>query len=204
MRVPAPFTLGKYSKFRDSRQLWNDAKPVFPAPRGFWFSDASQTRLGETAMMPAKNDLPRRGVAAMIAVLFGAGIAQAQTGGTAMAKKFLVHIHTGPENPTKAALGFLVALTAKKQGHSVDLFLAGDGAYLIGDAALGTVEGRGTGSLGAHFKELAAAGVRFYVSGMSARARGLSEQDIAGKPAEFAPPDTLVKLAAEADVVMTY
>jgi predicted peroxiredoxin len=118
--------------------------------------------------------------------------------------KFLVHIHTGPDNPSKAALGFLVAMTALKEGHSVDLFLAGDGAALIGDAALSSVEGLGTGKLGAHYKALAEGGARFYVSGMSAKARGLSEADLIGKPAEFAMPDVLVRLAAAADVVLTY
>lgn len=118
--------------------------------------------------------------------------------------KFLVHIHTGPENPTKAALGFLVALAALKEGHGVDLFLAGDGASLIGDAALSSVEGKGTGNLGAHFNALKDGGARFYISGMSAKARGLGEADLAGKPAEFAMPDVLVRLAAAADVVLTY
>lgn len=118
--------------------------------------------------------------------------------------KFLVHIHTGPENATKAALGFLVALSALKAHHTVDLFLAGDGASLIGDAAHASVEGKGTGNLGVHFKGLAEGGAHFYVSGMSAKARGLTEADLAGKPAEFAMPDVLVRLAAEADVVLTY
>lgn len=118
--------------------------------------------------------------------------------------KFLVHIHTGPENPTKAALGFLVAATALKDGHEVTLFLAGEGAYLIGDQALSQIEGIGTGNLGAHFRALAEGGARFYVSGMSAKARGMSEADLEGKPAEFAMPAVLVRLAAEADVVLTY
>ena len=48
--------------------------------------------------------------------------------------KFLIHIHIGPENLTKAGLGFLVVLSALKKGHTVELFLAGDGAALIGDA----------------------------------------------------------------------
>ena len=30
---------------------------------------------------------------------------------------FLVHIVTGPEHPTRAAMGFLVAKTALDQGH---------------------------------------------------------------------------------------
>jgi uncharacterized protein len=119
--------------------------------------------------------------------------------------KFLVHIHTGPENPTKAALGFLVALSALKEGHTVDLFLAGDGASLIGDTAHSSVEGKGTGNLGAQYKAFVDGGAHFYVSGMSAKARGLmSESDLAGKPAEFAMPDILVRLAASADVVLTY
>ena len=33
--------------------------------------------------------------------------------------KILVHLTSGPENPTKAALAFLVARTAIEQGHSV-------------------------------------------------------------------------------------
>ena len=43
-----------------------------------------------------------------------------------------------------------------------------------------------------------------YVSGMSAKERGLDDADIAGKPAEFAMPDVLVRLATQADVVLTY
>lgn len=118
--------------------------------------------------------------------------------------RFLVHIHTGPENPTKAALGFLVAATALKEGHLVDLFIAGDGTLLLGKDALSSLEGKGTGNLGAHYKNLSEGGARFYVSGMSAKARGMTDADLQGKPAEFAMPDVLVRLAVEADVVLTY
>ena len=117
---------------------------------------------------------------------------------------YLIHIHTGPENPTKAALGFLVGLAALKKGHVVEFFLAGDGASLIGDAALHSVEGKGTGSLAVHFAALKDGGARFYVSGMSAKARGLGDADLVGKPAEFAMPDVLIERAAMADVVLCY
>lgn len=120
------------------------------------------------------------------------------------AKRFLVHVHTGPQDPTKAALAFLVAATALRQGHAVDLFLAGDGVSLLTAEALGSVEGRGTGRLGAHLDEILARGGRFYLSGMSARARGLGEELLANRRAEFAMPDVLVRLAAEADVVLSY
>jgi hypothetical protein len=39
---------------------------------------------------------------------------------------------------------------------------------------------------------------------MSAKARGMSEADLSGKPAEFGMPNVLVRLAAEADRVLTY
>jgi uncharacterized protein len=150
---------------------------------------------------------PRRSIlaaaAALVTIPKQTSAAAQQVQGTG-ARKVLIHIHTGPEDPTTAALGFLVALTAARQGHSVDVFLAGDGADLITDRALSTVEGRGTGNVGAHFRELASAGVRFHVSGMSARARGIEEAALAGKPAVFATPDTLVRLATSADVVLTY
>lgn len=118
--------------------------------------------------------------------------------------RFLVHIHTGPENPTKATLGFLVALTALNEGHHVDVFLAGDGVSLLGEEALETVEGTGTGSLRSHFGSIVAAGGRFFVSGMSAMARGFDDGLLEGKPAQFAMPDVLIRLAADADATLVY
>lgn len=118
--------------------------------------------------------------------------------------RYLIHIHTGPENPTKAALGFLVARTALAEGHEVDLFLAGDGVHLLGPDALGSLEGVGTGNLGEHFAAIVASGGRFYVSGMSAKARGYDDALLADRPAEFAMPDVLIRLAVEADVTLVY
>lgn len=122
----------------------------------------------------------------------------------ALAENFLVHIHTGPDNPTKAALGFIVAATALKQGHNVTVFLAGDGASLITDESIGSVVGVGTGKLQESFDTLRDGGARFYISGMSAKARNITEDQLKGKPAEFAMPAKLVELAAAADVVLIY
>lgn len=122
----------------------------------------------------------------------------------AMAENFLVHITTGPDNPTSAALGFLVAATAQNEGHEVTVFLAGDGASLITDEALGSVVGVGTGKLQDHFTAFSSGGARIFISGMSAQARNITEDALAGKPAEFAKPEKLVELAAAADVVLTY
>ncbi|MFD2570952.1 DsrE family protein [Spirosoma soli] len=118
--------------------------------------------------------------------------------------KFLIHITCSPADPTRAALGFLVAKTALAEGHTVTLFLAGDAAVLLRDAELDKIEGLGTGKLREHYDALAKGGARFYVSGMSAKARGVADADIAGKPAEFAMPTKLVQLAADSDRLFTY
>jgi uncharacterized protein len=118
--------------------------------------------------------------------------------------KILVHVTHGPESPTRASLAFLVAKAALDEGHTVSLFLAGDAAQLIRDSVLDSLSGLGTGRLREHFDALVAGSARFYVSGMSAKSRGVSEADLSGKPAEFAMPNMLVKLSLEHDRMFNY
>ena len=118
--------------------------------------------------------------------------------------RLLVHVTHGPENPTRAALAFLVARAAADEGHEVTLFLAGDAVQLLRDAVLESLSGLGTGSLRESYDAVVASGARIYVSGMSGKARGVSEADLDGKPAEFALPSALVRLAFEHDRVLTY
>ena len=119
-------------------------------------------------------------------------------------QKFLIHVTTGQDNPTKAALSFLVAKTALEEGHQVNLFLAGDAVLLLKDEILNSVTGLGTGKRSDHFNVIVEKGGKFYLSGNSSKARNLTETDLTGKPASFALPNVLVKLAAEADKVITY
>ncbi len=116
----------------------------------------------------------------------------------------LVHVTTGPENPTKAALAFLVAKAAVEEGHEVSMFLAGDSVQLLRDATLDSLTGLGTGSLRESYDAVVAAGTRIYASGMSSKARGLADADLEGKPVELAMPNKLVQLAVESDRVLTY
>ena len=116
----------------------------------------------------------------------------------------LVHITSGPEAPTRAALGMLVARAAIDEGHEVSVFLAGDGVQLVREAVLDALSGLGTGSLRESFDAVARGGGRFYLSGMSSKARGVTEAELADKPAEFATPQRLVQLAFEADRSLVY
>jgi predicted peroxiredoxin len=114
--------------------------------------------------------------------------------------KLLVHLTRGPEDPTRAALGFLVARAAADSGHEVTLFLAADAVQLLRPAVLDALVGLGTGSLRESYDALVAAGAKFYVSGMSSKARDFDP----GDAAEPALPARLVELIAESDKLVTY
>ena len=117
--------------------------------------------------------------------------------------KLLIHLATGPENPTRGALALLVARTAAEEGHEVRVFVAGDGVQYARPATASIVQGVGTGSFGEHWEAIVAAGVPFYLSGRSSNARGL-EPDAVADGAEMAPPTKLVELALWADSTLTY
>jgi len=116
----------------------------------------------------------------------------------------LVHITCGPEAPTRAALGLLVARAAIEEGHETNVFLAGDAVQLVRDAVLDSLSGLGTGSLRESFDAVVSGGGHFYVSGMSSKVRGVTAADLDGKPAEMAMPARLVQLIFEADRTVTY
>lgn len=118
--------------------------------------------------------------------------------------KFLIHVTQGPKDSTRVALAFLVAKTALEEGHTVNLFLAGDAVKLIQEPILNSVTGLGTGKLREHYDAIVKGNGRFYLSGNSSKARGVGEADLKGKPAEFALPKVLVALVAESDRVLVY
>ena len=116
----------------------------------------------------------------------------------------LIHITQGPENPTKAALGFLIAKTALEEGHTVDIFLAGDAVKLLQDSVLNSLSGLGTGKLREHYDAIIKNNGHFYLSGNSSKARGMTAEDIKGKPAEFALPTVLLRLSLDSDRMFSY
>lgn len=116
----------------------------------------------------------------------------------------LVHITHGVDAPTRAALGFLVARAALQAGHEVSLFLAGDAAQLVTSDVVENLRGLGTGPLAETVPAVVEGGAAIYVSGMSAKARGVTEADLSATGAQFAMPDKLVELTFACDRVLTY
>ena len=142
---------------------------------------------------------------AVTLILVTAAMVDTQTQTGAVTKpSILVHVTNGPEHATRAALAFLVARTAVEQGHAVSIFLAGDAVQLLRDATLDGLTGVGTGKLRDHYDAIVKGGGQFYLSGMSSNARGITEGDLKGKPAELAPPAVLLRLAIEHDRMFTY
>jgi predicted peroxiredoxin len=107
---------------------------------------------------------------------------------------------TGPENPTRAALGLLVAKTAIDEGHEVNVFLAGDAVQFAREATAQAASGVGTGSVAEHLAAIRGAGITVFLSGMSSKARGIE----GGEGYELATPQNLVELAASSDTTLTY
>jgi predicted peroxiredoxin len=114
----------------------------------------------------------------------------------------LVHLATGPENPTRAALALLVARTAADEGHDVRVFLAGDAVQFVRAETAEAASGVGTGSMSEHLDALASSNVPLFLSGMSSKARGVSAETRAG--VELVTPQKLVELATTSDTVLTY
>src|SRR3954467_14682809 len=106
--------------------------------------------------------------------------------------KLLVHLATGPENPTRGALALLVARTAVEEGHDVQVFMAGDAVQYARPATASTAHGVAPGGSGGHGGGPGAAGVPISLSGMSSNARGL-EPEAAAEGIEMAPPAKLVE-----------
>ena len=116
----------------------------------------------------------------------------------------LVHITSGPEDPSRATLGFLVASQAAASGHRVSVFLGLEAVGMLRESVLDSLTGFGTGSLRTHVDSALESGARLYVSAMSSKVRGVTEIHLEGKPAEFILPEQLVALTFEADRVLSY
>ena len=108
--------------------------------------------------------------------------------------RLLVHIVTGPENPTRVALGLLVARAALGAGHDVDVFSPVTASASCARRRSIAGHGVGTGSFREHVDALVAGGATLYASAMSSKARGLTTESLGGLAVAMSSPDRLVEL----------
>jgi len=117
--------------------------------------------------------------------------------------RLFVQVVTGPENPTRAALGLLIARTAADEGHDVSVFFAGDAVSLVRAETAEAAQGIGTGSVAEHLAALREAGVPIHLSGLSSKPRDI-DASVAGDGVQLSPPKVVVELATAADTVLVY
>ena len=116
----------------------------------------------------------------------------------------LFHILSGPNDTSKAMLGFLLARTAIEEGHKIEIFLSGDGVQLVRDIVIDNLVGLGTGSLKDQMNVIKNAGVTIYVSSMSCENRGIRDIDLKGKLMKKVLPKTLLDLVFSTDKILIY
>lgn len=127
-------------------------------------------------------------------------------------KVMTIHVSSTPsQDESKAALSFLIGKFAVASDYSlVNVFLAGDAVYLLQDTTLNSLVGVGTGVLKESYDAMVASGkVKFYVSGMSCKSRGITPAEFAaknpgGSPVTFEMPSKLIDLIEQSNTVFYY
>lgn len=115
-----------------------------------------------------------------------------------------MHLTSGTERPTQAALALLVAATAAKEGIKVDVFVAGDGVSLLNQTTIDVARGVGTGDIKDHLETLKSLKAGLWASGQSSTARGISPEDLKSLGFIASPPSKLVELTFASDRVLIY
>ena len=87
--------------------------------------------------------------------------------------------------------------------------MLGMGEFCMRHDVIGSLEGVGTGKLSETYPACVAAGVTFYVSGMSCKARGITPESLAtknagGGPVTFEMPPKLLELTFAADSTLSF
>ena len=105
----------------------------------------------------------------------------------------------GSDDPTRATFPFLSSQAFLDKGHDVGLALLGEGTYLMKDSIRDQVKGVGWPPLSEVMPKAILEGMKLYIWGGCAVARGVTEEDLEGKNAKFVTPDDYVDLTMAAD-----
>jgi predicted peroxiredoxin len=110
---------------------------------------------------------------------------------------------SGSDNPTRAGLPFNFAMGALDAGHQPEIFLAGEAVYLMKSVIADSVMPIAMAPLKEMLDEVLAQRVPIFVWGKCSVARGVTEDDLKGKNAQFANPKLLAEKVVAADKVVS-
>lgn len=117
--------------------------------------------------------------------------------------KILMKSAWGSDDPTKAAFPFSHGLALAEAGHEVQIYLLGEAVVLMRKVVANAVTPVGWPPVGEVLDKLAAKHVTIYACGACARARGVTEADLANYGAKFGSPPIFVSLIEWADHIIT-
>jgi uncharacterized protein len=108
----------------------------------------------------------------------------------------------GPDDPTRATLPFVTALTAARAGQTVQIALMSDATALLQDRVARRVHGVGWPPLPELLREVVAEGIPILVCAGCCAMRGVSGDDLVANNARFISPQGLIELKVAADKVL--
>lgn len=109
----------------------------------------------------------------------------------------------GTDDPTRAAFPFLHGLALFEAGHSVRIFLLGEGASVMRRSVADALVPIGWPALAGTLEKVAARHVPIYACGACCRARGVGDADLKQWEAKFGNPTIFVSLVEWADRIIT-
>lgn len=109
----------------------------------------------------------------------------------------------GSDDPTKAAFPFLHGLALAEAGHSVQIFLLGEGVSIMRSSVAAAVVPVGWPPLIEILRKVVDKKVQIYACGACSRARGVVQTDLDQWGAKFGNPTIFVSLVEWADRVIT-
>ena len=135
--------------------------------------------------------------------LLGMGAGRAQESVQRKSLKIMMKSAWGSDDPTKAAFPFSHALALTEAGHEVQIYLLGEAVVLMRKVVADAVTPVGWPPVGDFLNKLKTKGVQIYACGACARARGVTEVDLANYGAKFGSPPIFVSLVEWADKIIT-
>jgi predicted peroxiredoxin len=117
--------------------------------------------------------------------------------------KIMLKSAWGSDDPTKAAFPFSHGHALAEAGHDVQIFLLGEAVGLMRRSVAEAVVPVGWPPVAGVMGKVAERKIPIYACGTCARARGVTEADLANWGANFGSPKILVSLVEWADRVIT-
>src|SRR5277367_4115763 len=154
-------------------------------------------------MQPRRFFLSRLAKLPFFAMAAAGGLQAQVEGQTHKTLKIMMKSAWGSDDPTKAAFPFSHGLALAEAGHEVQIYLLGEAVVLMRKVVADAVTPVGWPPVGDFLNKLVAKHVQIYACGACARARAVTESDLANYGAKSGSPPIFVSLIEWADHVIT-